>query len=342
MLQLGLKPSRPVISVVAPCYNEEETLPEFVRRVVGACAREGVPYEVVLVNDGSRDKTWVLMQSLAAKHPQLVCVNLSRNHGHQLALSAGLSIARGERVLVLDADLQDPPELLREMMALMDRGHDVVYAQRRTRRGESVFKLAACAAFYRIIDKLTETPIPLDTGDFRLISRRALDVLLSMPERHRFIRGMVSWIGFSQAPLLYDRDPRFAGETKYPLFKLVRLAKDGVTSFSNKPLTWASAVGFCFALFAFGLFVYSVVSWLWFDTPQGWASVMAGVALLGGVQLVVLGIIGEYLGRVYDQTKGRPLFIVQDVVRGGDAGIVEPKPSTVGEAGAFVHAGRAE
>jgi polyisoprenyl-phosphate glycosyltransferase len=307
----------PYLSVVAPCFNEEQGLGEFVRRTLAACQGTGASFEVVLVNDGSRDGTWGLMRELAAEHPQLVCVNLSRNHGHQLALTAGLHVCRGQRVMIIDADLQDPPELLREMLALMDRGFDVVYGQRRQRAGETWMKLWTASLFYKFIQRLTDVPIPRDSGDFRLMSRRAVDVLLTMPERHRFIRGMVSWIGFPQTALQYDRDPRYAGETKYPLRKMIRFALDAITAFSTRPLAWASTVGFIFAAMAALLFVYSILSWLIWDTAPGWTSLMAGMALFSGVQLVVLGIIGEYLGRLYDQSKGRPLFIIESIVAGG-------------------------
>ncbi|MFP4054770.1 MAG: glycosyltransferase family 2 protein, partial [Phycisphaerae bacterium] len=208
----------PRYSVVAPCYNEEESLPEFLRRTVAACGQVEGSWEIVLVDDGSSDRTWQFITDCAAEDPRVVGVKLSRNHGHQLALSAGLTICRGERVLIIDADLQDPPEALPEMDRLMDAENaDVVYGQRGKRAGETIFKRASAAGFYRLINRLSDTSIPVDTGDFRLISRRALDVLMSMPERHRFVRGMVSWIGFTQVPYRYDRDSRYAGDTKYPL-----------------------------------------------------------------------------------------------------------------------------
>lgn len=306
------------LSVVSPCYNEEPGLPEFLRRVSSACEAVHRGYEVVLVNDGSNDRTLEVMHALAEQYPELVVVNLSRNHGHQLALTAGLSAARGERVLILDADLQDPPELLEPMLAMMDEGFDVVYGQRRKRAGETAFKLATASLFYRIIQRLADTPIPADTGDFRLISRRALNVLLTMPERHRFIRGMVSWIGFRQAPLLYDRDARFAGETKYPLHKMMRFAIDAVTGFSTRPLTFAITLGAWTALFSAALVIYSLVSWIGGRAVPGWTSLLSAVGLLGGAQLVMMGILGEYLGRLYEQAKGRPLFIIENVYRHGD------------------------
>jgi dolichol-phosphate mannosyltransferase len=311
----------PALTVVVPCYNEQEVLPELHRRVSAVCAAVGRPYEIVLVNDGSTDATWARVTELSARDEHLVGVNLSRNHGHQLALTAGLSFARGERVLILDADLQDPPELLPDMLKAMDEtGADVVYGQRRRRAGETFFKRASAALFYRLMGRLTEVPIPRDTGDFRLLSRRALDVLCAMPERHRFVRGMVSWIGFRQEPFPYDRCERAAGKTKYPLTRMLRFAFDAITAFSVKPLALASFIGLIAAGFGVLLLAYSLVSWLFFDAVKGWTSMVAIVAILASVQLFVLGIIGEYLGRLYEQSKGRPLFIVERIVRGGQAG----------------------
>jgi glycosyltransferase involved in cell wall biosynthesis len=308
------------ISVVVPCYNEEEVLEELHRRLVAVCGRLALPYELILVDDGSRDRTWSCLCALAEGDPHLVLVKLSRNHGHQLALTAGLSLARGLRVLVIDADLQDPPELLPDMLRMMDCGFDVVYGCRRRRQGEGLIKRGAASLFYRLLEKLSDVPIPRDTGDFRLISRRALDVLLTMHEPRRFLRGMVSWIGFRQTPLHYDRHERFAGTTKYPFFKMLRFALDAITSFSIKPLELASWVGFVSGLLAMLLLVYSFVSWLgWLGGPAvtGWTSLMCVMAFLGSTQLLVLGILGEYVGRMYEQMKGRPLFIVEQVVRSG-------------------------
>jgi polyisoprenyl-phosphate glycosyltransferase len=308
----------PDLSIVAPCYNEEAVLAEFHRRVAAVADSMGVSYELVLVDDGSRDRTWEVMRELSTRDPHLVCVRLSRNHGHQLALTAGLSVCRGKRVLILDADLQDPPELLPQMMSEMDRGAEVVYGQRRHRAGESAAKLATASLFYRLINRLTDVKIPNDAGDFRLISRRVLDLFLAMPERQRFIRGMISWLGFRQVPVLYDRDARYAGETKYPLRKMVRLAVDAVTSFSTRPLVLASVLGLLFSTVAFGMLVYALVAWAFFDTVAGWTSQMVVVTLLGGIQLLVLGIQGEYIGRLYEQAKGRPLFLIDEVVSSGE------------------------
>src|SRR5678815_924799 len=215
---------KPALSVVAPCFNEEGVLPEFLARVAAVLDRVGGTAEIVVVDDGSRDGTWPVMADAARRDGRIVAVRLMRNHGHQLALPAGLTLCRGERVLIIDADLQDPPELLPDMMALMDQGADVVYGQRRQRDGESLFKRATAAAFYRLIGRMTDVEIPLDAGDFRLITRRVLDLLTAMPERHRFVRGMVAWIGGKQVPLPYDRKARVAGESKYPLANMLRFA----------------------------------------------------------------------------------------------------------------------
>jgi len=306
----------PAVSVVTPCYNEQESLGEFHRRVKAVLESLGQSHEIILVDDGSTDQTWQRMTDLAGEDPALVLVKLSRNHGQQLALTAGLNVCRGHRVLILDADLQDPPELLPKMMAVMDGGADVVYGRRNRRAGESVFKRGTASLFYRLINRLSDTPIPLDTGDFRLISRRALDVLRSMPERHRFVRGMVSWIGFHQEPFGYDRDPRFAGTSKYPLRTLIRLALDAITSFSVKPLRMATVLGLLAAMFGLGVLVYVFISWLAGSTVHGWTSTLAAVAILGSIQLLTLGVLGMYVGRMYEQTKGRPIFIIETIRRG--------------------------
>ena len=309
-------PARPALSVVAPCYNEEGVLPEFVRRVGAVLDQAGEPAEIVLVDDGSRDRTWELMTAAAAADKRIVAVRLMRNHGHQLALTAGLSICRGQRVLIIDADLQDPPELLPEMLKLMDGGADVVYGQRRAREGESLFKRSTAAAFYRLIGRLTDVHIPPDTGDFRLVTRRVLDLLLAMPERHRFIRGMVAWIGGKQVAVVYDRKPRAAGESKYPVAKMVRFAADAITAFSVVPLLVSSTIGWVMATVGIAFFIYSIVGWLLDKNLPGWTSLAAALGLLGGMQFLMLGIIGAYLGRLYDQSKGRPLFMIRDIVGG--------------------------
>jgi glycosyltransferase involved in cell wall biosynthesis len=303
------------LSIVVPCYNEEACLTELHARLTAAArsVADGT-YEIVLVNDGSSDRSWELMRALAEGDPHVVGVNLSRNHGHQLALTAGLDLCSGQRILIIDADLQDPPELLPDMMATMDhQSADVVYAVRRARAGETAFKLATAKLFYRGLSKLAEIEIPRDTGDFRLMSRRALDALLSLPEQARFIRGMVAWVGFRQVPIVYDRAERHAGQTKYPLSKMVRFALDAVTGFSTAPLRFASHFGLWLVAASVLLLIYIAIGFLSGTAIQGWTSLMLVVVVLGAVQMFVLGMIGEYLGRLYIEAKRRPLYIVSDI-----------------------------
>ncbi len=308
------------LSIVIPCYNEEECLPELYRRVAAVAETQSPGnYEIILINDGSRDGTWGQMQALAASNPRLVAINLSRNHGHQLALTAGLDVSSGENILILDADLQDPPELLPDMLAIMDNdGADVVYAVRRQRAGESIGKKISAALFYRLLAKLTDTNIPLDTGDFRLMSRRALDALMAMPEQARFIRGMVAWIGFKQLPIVYDRSERLAGETKYPFSKMLKLALDAITGFSTTPLRFASHAGMALVAVSALIFAYILYGWIRGNTVEGWTSLMLLVVMLGAAQMFVLGMIGEYLGRLYMESKRRPLYLVSEIL--GQAG----------------------
>jgi dolichol-phosphate mannosyltransferase len=310
----------PALSIVVPCFNEEACLGELHARL-GAAARTvaGNSYEIVLVNDGSRDSSWPVMQRLAAGDPRLVAVNLSRNHGHQLALTAGLDLCAGERILIIDADLQDPPELLADMIATMEaQKADVVYAVRRRRAGETAFKLASAKLFYRLLSRLAEIEIPRDTGDFRLMSRRALDAFLSLPEQARFIRGMVAWVGFRQVPIVYDRAERHAGETKYPLSKMMRFALDAVTGFSTAPLRMASHIGLWLVAASAIIVLYIAYGFLTGRATPGWTSLMLVVVVLGAVQMFVLGMIGEYIGRLYIESKRRPLYIVSDIA--GHAG----------------------
>lgn len=309
-------PTAPSLSVVIPCFNEAGCIDELHRRVTAAAQAIG-SYEIILVNDSSKDTTWERMQTLADHDPHLTVVNLSRNHGHQLALTAGLDLCRGKRILIIDADLQDPPELVGPMLETMnEQGADVVYGLRRSREGETAFKRATAKAFYRLLSRATDTEIPVDTGDFRLMSRRALDVLLAMPEQARFIRGMVSWIGFKQVPLSYDRDERYAGETKYPLHKMIRFALDALTGFSSAPLKLASHIGIALGIASIGLIGYIMSGWLSGEAVQGWTSLMLVVVTLGAIQMFVLGLMGEYIGRMYSQGKHRPLYIVSDI-KGG-------------------------
>jgi dolichol-phosphate mannosyltransferase len=315
------------LSIVVPCFNEEACLPALHDRLSAAAKGVvGSDYEIVLVNDGSRDSSWAIMRRLAATDPRLVAINLSRNHGHQLALTAGLDLCRGDVILVIDADLQDPPELLGDMLATMEREDaDVVYGVRKSRAGETAFKRATAHGFYRLLSRATEVDIPLDAGDFRLMSRRALDALLAMPEQARFIRGMVAWIGFNQVPFLYDRQERLAGETKYPLGKMIRFALDALTGFSSAPLKLASHAGLWLAVGSLLLIVYIVYSWLGGRSIQGWTSLMLVVVVLGAVQMFVLALMGEYIGRLYNEAKRRPLYIIQEI-----AGRAEESPGRLG------------
>jgi len=307
------------LSIVVPCFNEEACLAELHQRLsTAAKATVGTDYELVLVNDGSRDGSWAAMRALAVADPQLVAINLSRNHGHQLALTAGLDLSRGDTILIIDADLQDPPELLGPMLETMrEQDADVVYGVRKSRAGETAFKRATAHGFYRLLSRATEVDIPLDAGDFRLMSRRALDALLAMPEQARFIRGMVAWIGFRQVPFAYDRQERFAGETKYPLSKMVRFAFDALTGFSSAPLKLASHFGLGLSVGSVLLVLYIAYAWASGHSIQGWTSLMLVVVILGAIQMFVLALMGEYIGRLYNEAKGRPLYIVQDIA-GGD------------------------
>jgi polyisoprenyl-phosphate glycosyltransferase len=308
-----------MLSIVVPCFNEEACLRALHERLNGAARTAvGDDYEIVLINDGSRDASWPMMQQLVAEDKRVVAINLSRNHGHQLALTAGLDLCRGDEVLIIDADLQDPPELLSAMLETMhSQQADVVYGVRRSRRGDTAFKRATAHGFYRLLSRATEVDIPLDTGDFRLMSRRALDALLAMPEQARFIRGMVAWIGFKQVPFAYDREERFAGETKYPFRKMMRFALDALTGFSSAPLKLASHAGLALSIGSVLLVIYIAYAWLAGHSIQGWTSLMLVVVVLGAVQMFVLALMGEYIGRLYNEAKRRPLYIVQEVA-GGD------------------------
>ena len=308
------------LSIVVPCFNEEACLAELHQRLASAARiAVGEDYELVLVNDGSRDASWAVMQQMAAVDPHVVAVNLSRNHGHQLALTAGLDLCRGDVILIIDADLQDPPELLPKMLAAMyEQDADVVYGVRKSRAGETAFKRATAHGFYRLLSRATEVDIPLDAGDFRLMSRRALDALLAMPEQARFIRGMVAWIGFRQVPFAYDRAERFAGETKYPLKKMMRFAFDALTGFSSAPLKLASHAGLWLSLGSVLLILYIAYAWIAGQSIQGWTSLMLVVVVLGAIQMFVLALMGEYIGRLYNEAKRRPLYIVQEVAGGGE------------------------
>jgi dolichol-phosphate mannosyltransferase len=302
------------LSVVVPVYNEEAGLDALLARTVPVCeATFGSNYEIILVNDGSSDRSWAIIAGHADASPNVIGVKLSRNYGHQLALTAGLKLARGDYVFVLDADLQDPPELLPRMLAKVREGYDVVYGQRIARAGETVFKRATANLFYRLLSAVVDVSIPRDTGDFRLMTHRVVAHFNAMPERFRFVRGMVGWLGFSQVAVEYERDPRFAGETHYPLRKMVRFAIDAITSFSTIPLRFASLLGMGFGVAGLLALVWVGVSWLSGGVVLGWTSLAALILILGSMQLLMLGIFGEYLGRMYMESKQRPLYLVDEV-----------------------------
>jgi len=306
----------PRLSIVAPCFNEERGLEEFHRRMsAAAAATVGGDYEFLLLNDGSTDRTWAIMTDLVRHDPHLVAINLSRRHGHQLAMTAGLFTCRGERVLTIDSDLQDPPELLADMWRLMERAEaDVVYGLRRERQGETALKRGTAALFYRLMRRVGDADLPVDAGDFRLMSRRVLDILNSMPEQHRFIRGMVSWIGLRQVPLAYDRAPRHSGASNYPLAKMVGLAFDALTSFSIMPLRLASYLGVGLGILSMLALSYTLGSWALGHVVEGWTSLLTVVLILGSTQLILFGLLGEYVGRLYLETKRRPLFVIDQVL----------------------------
>jgi dolichol-phosphate mannosyltransferase len=304
----------PSLSVVIPCFNEQDGIGELIRRLMPVCD-DIFPndYEIVLVNDGSSDNTWPLIALLADKSQSIVGIDLARNYGHQFALSAGLRYCRGDYIFILDADLQDPPELLGPMLTKIAEGYDVVYGQRVSRAGETLFKRTTANIFYRCMGAMTDVTIPRDTGDFRLMTRRVVDHLNAMPERYRFVRGLIGWIGFDQIAFPYQRDSRFAGNSHYPLRKMISFAIDAVTGFSTLPLRFASHLGIIFGIC--GLIALGWVGFSYFvsGTVQGWSSLAALILILGSVQMMMLGVFGEYLGRLYMEAKQRPLYIVREV-----------------------------
>lgn len=331
--RLVARPDPTLLSVVAPAYNEETVLTHFIDRVTEAMAPLNVPFEIVLVNDGSTDGTLRLMDSLAAKDDRITVVNLSRNFGKETALTAGIAYAQGDAVLVLDADLQDPPELAVQFLAAYREGFDMIYGRRTVRHGETFIKRATADGFYRLMRRIGPVPLPENVGDFRLMSRRAVDALLELDEHHRFMKGLFAWIGFPTKAIDYERAPRHSGETKWNYWKLINLSIEGITSFTIVPLRVTSVVGFAVA---FMTFLYG--AWLlgrtiiYGDPVAGFPTLILTVLFLGGMQLIALGVIGEYLGRVFNETKRRPLFFVESVTRsqvGADTRefAVEPKLS---------------
>jgi glycosyltransferase involved in cell wall biosynthesis len=320
-------PEQPELSVVIPAFNEESNVALMHERLVAALDEEVDGLEILYVDDGSADATWECVQALAAEDPRVRGLRFARNFGHQAALTAGVDAARGTAVVIIDGDLQDPPEVIPEMVARWREGFEVVYGQREEREGETWFKLLTAKAFYRILRGITHIEIPVDTGDFRLMGPRAVEAFRALPERNRFIRGLVSWIGFPQTAVRYKRQARQVGETKFPVRKMLRFALDGITSFSFFPLRLATWTGFAVSLFAF-LYIVVVlilkavgVSWL------GYTSLMASILFLGGVQLLMIGIMGEYLARIFEEVKRRPLYLVGESTD-GESTVVPPERPT--------------
>lgn len=303
-----------LLSIIIPFFNEEEVILETARRLLTFCdSLEELNFELIFVNDGSSDKSFELLKNLATQYDAIRIINLARNFGHQIAVTAGIDASKGDAVVLIDADLQDPPEVILEMLEKWRQGYDVIYGTRSERRGESAFKVATAKGFYRLLNRLSDTPIPLDTGDFRLMSRKVVTILKAMPERDRFIRGMVSWVGLRQISLPYVRHQRFAGNSKYPLKKMLRFAMDGVISFSTKPLKVAISMGMtCAALAILGIF-YALILRIFTDIwVEGWTALMIAILFIGGVQLITVGILGEYIGRIYSEIQGRPLYVVDE------------------------------
>jgi len=302
-------------SIVAPCWNEEGNLPELYRRVTEVMDQTGEPWELVLINDGSTDRTPQIMRELHAADRRVHIVDFARNFGHQLAVTAGMDYAQGDAVILIDSDLQDPPELILEMIKKWKAGYEVVYAVREERKGETWFKLMTAKLFYRLIYRITDVDIPLDTGDFRLMDRKVVQQMRNMKEHHRFIRGMTSWVGFKQTGVTYVREERFAGETKYPLRKMVRFAITAITGFSIFPLQLATFMGFFIAILSALFIVGAIIARLSGGQAfAGQATTLVMVLFLGAIQLISLGIIGEYLGRIYDEVRGRPLYVVNETI----------------------------
>jgi dolichol-phosphate mannosyltransferase len=321
----GGEQAAPELTVVVPAFNEEENLRPLWERVAGALEGRVDGLELVIVDDGSRDGTWCVVREFAAADGRVRGIRFARNFGHQAAVTAGLDAARGRAVVIIDADLQDPPELIPEMVERWREGFEVVYAQREAREGETWFKKATAALYYRLLRSITNVDIPVDTGDFRLLGPRAVRAMRSLPERNPFIRGLVSWIGFESTAVRYRRHARRAGETKYPLRKMIRFALDGVTSFSFLPLRLATYVGFMVSGGAFLYILVVIALKVLHINWAGYTSLMASILFLGGVQLIMIGILGEYLARIFDEVKQRPLYLVAEGTSEDDLPVVPPQ-----------------
>ncbi len=310
----------PQISVVIPVFDEAENLPVLQQELSAVLSAGGLSYEILYVNDGSRDGSLEVIRSLAGEYPQVHYINFSRNFGHQVAVSAGLDHCKGDAVVIMDADLQDPPALIRALYDRYREGYEVVYARRRRRRGEGLLKRLTASFFYRLMARITSVHIPLDTGDFRIIDRKVVEVLRDMPERHKFLRGQIAWVGFRQTFVEYDRHERMAGESGYSWSRMIRFALDGITAFSDVPLRLVTYCGFLVSGIAFLIALYALYArFILQDYVQGWASLIISVLFIGGIQMIGIGIIGEYISRIQTDTRKRPLYVIDEIHLGADA-----------------------
>jgi len=301
------------VSIVIPMYYEEEVAQECYKRMTNVCKSiENYEYEIIFVNDGSKDKTLPILEEIAGKDKNIKVISFSRNFGHQCAVTAGLKYVTGDAIAIIDADLQDPPELIIDMLKLWEQGNEVIYGKRKKRDGESKFKLLTASMFYKTLNALSDVEIPKDTGDFRLVDRKVVDVINSLPEHNKFLRGLFSWVGYKQYAFEYERKERFAGKTKYPLKKMLKLATDGIIGFSTKPLKMLGGIGILSIIISFIILIYSLLSFAfeWNNITAGWTSIMVTVTFFAGVQLLSLWIMSEYIGRIYDETKKRPQYII--------------------------------
>ena len=305
------------ISVVVPMYYEEEVAKECYSRLKNILGKiENYNYEIIFINDGSKDKTLPILKEIAEKDKNVKIISFSRNFGHQCAVTAGLQYVTGDAIVIIDADLQDPPELIPEMLKLWEDGNEVIYGKRKSREGESRFKLLTASMFYKTLNALSDVEIPKDTGDFRLVDRKVVDVINSLPEHNKFLRGLFSWVGFKQTPFEYERKERFAGKTKYPLKKMLKLAQDGIFSFSTKPLRIVGTMGIISIAISIIILIYAILSYIfnWNNLTAGWTSLMVTMTFLSGMILISLWMIGEYIGRIYDETKRRPQYIIEKTI----------------------------
>lgn len=305
------------ISIVIPMYYEEEVAEECYNRITSVCKSiDNYEYEIIFINDGSKDKTLEILEKIANTDECIKIISFSRNFGHQCAVTAGLKYVTGDAIVIIDADLQDPPELIPEMLKLWEEGHEVIYGKRKKRDGESKFKLLTASMFYKTLNALSDVDIPKDTGDFRLVDKKVIDVINALPEHNKFLRGLFSWVGYKQYAFEYERKERFAGKTKYPLRKMLKLAADGIISFSTRPLKLLGGLGLLSILISFIILIYAILSFIfsWNNITAGWTSIMVAITFFAGVQLLSIWMISEYIGRIYDETKQRPQYIIDKTI----------------------------